>query len=111
MLFSRFSSPVLLSFVVTSKGGEEGERVDTGSRFLLSFISHFSPASKDDIDVNTYFIRHYGKHLMHALYFLFLKQSSEIGIIITVNFIAEYTASAITCLRSQQQSRNLIPGQ
>lgn len=46
-------SPVLLSFVVTSKGGKEGERVDTGSRFLLSFISHFSPSSKDYINVNT----------------------------------------------------------
>jgi len=65
----KITSPVLLFFVVTSKGGEEGESVDIGSRFLLSFISHFSPASKDDIDVNIYFIRHYAKHLMHAVYF------------------------------------------
>ena len=66
---SKIFSPVLLSFVVTSKGGEEGERVDIGCRFLLSFSSHFSPASKDDTDVSTYFIRHDAKHLMHALYF------------------------------------------
>lgn len=44
VVFTIFS-PVLLSFVVTSKGGEGGESVDIGSRFLLSFISHFSPAS------------------------------------------------------------------
>lgn len=53
VVFKIFSS-ILLS-VVTPVGGEEGERVDLGSRFLLCSISHFSPATKDDIDVSTYY--------------------------------------------------------
>lgn len=47
-------SPILLSFVFTPKGGEKGERVDLGSKLFLCFISHFSPATEDDIDVSTY---------------------------------------------------------
>lgn len=53
MSSSRFSVQFYCPLLLLQRK-ERIERVDIGSRFLLSFISHFTPASKGDIDVNTY---------------------------------------------------------